>query len=148
MKRDERLRLLPALVVLLSSVVGVSACSTSASSASPVISWAPTKDADIPAPTTEARSSGVPVLATAAWGGPGQLRIVTWGSSGCPELPDSVSGTAHTITVKTKALNPSGGGCTGDAAAATSVVAEPTNVDSESPVTVLIGTTKVTLAAR
>lgn len=105
--------LFPATVAMLTCLLTASACSQSSTSASPVISWTTEMAAEIPVPTTEAGASAL--LVTAAWGGPGQLRIVTWGSSGCPELPDSVHGTAHTITVTTKALNPSGGGCTGDA---------------------------------
>ncbi len=146
MNRRKVDELVPPTVAMLIGLLAASACSQSATSASPVISWTTELAADIPVPTTDAGASAL--LVTAAWGGPGQLRIVTWGSSGCPELPDSVSGTGHTMTVTTKALNPSGGGCTGDAAAATSTVAVPAEVDPTRSVAITINGTTITLPGR
>ena len=138
--------LFPATVAMLTCLLTAGACSQSSTSASPVISWTTELAADIPVPTTEDGASAL--LVTAAWGEPGQLRIVTWGSSGCPELPDSVRGTAHAIIVTTQALNPSGGGCTGDASAATSTVAVPAEVDPTRSVAITINGTTITLPGR
>ena len=116
---------------------------------SAVITWTAGKPADIPVPTTDVVNPGRgPLLVTAAWGGPGQLRIVTWASSGCPALPESVTATAHTITVTTKEFNPSGDGCTADAAPATAVVTVPAIVDQTAPTTVTINATTLTLPGR
>ncbi len=138
--------------VLIGCVVGAGGCSgASGGSAapSPVITWTAAKAADIAEPTTDAVDYGDgPVRVTAAWGAPSQLRIVTWASSGCPQLPDSVTGTAHTITVTTKAFNPSGDGCTADAAPATAVVGVPAVVDQSAATTLTINATTLTLPGR
>jgi len=116
---------------------------------SAVITWTAAKPADIPEPTADAVTpADGPVRVTAAWGSPGQLRIVTWASFGCPELPDSVTATAHTIIVTTKAFNPNGDGCTADASPATSVVTVPAIVDQTAPITVTINATTLTLPGR
>jgi hypothetical protein len=67
------------------------------------------------------------------------MAVVTWGSSGCPLLPDrldEVGGNALTVTVK--ADIPGMGACTTDAAPTTSVIEVPAALDLSAQVTVTI----------
>src|ERR1039457_3430563 len=73
------------------------------------------------------------------WVGVGRMAVVTWGSSGCPLLPDRldvVGGNALTVTVK--ADIPGMGACTTDAAPTTSVIEVPAALDLSAQVTVTI----------
>lgn len=140
------------VVALIGCVVTTGGCDVgpgASAAPSPVITWTSGKPTDIPEPTADAVDhAGGPVRITAAWGAPGQLRIVTWASSGCPQLPDSVRGTAHTITVTTKEFNPSGDGCTADAAPATAVVGVPSVVDQGAATTLKVNATTLVLPGR
>jgi hypothetical protein len=86
----------------------------------------------------------------AAWGPPGQLLIVTYGSGSCPRLPNVVTGTGpHTVTITTVTyLSSTRPSCTADLGPTTSVVREPANLDETRPVTITIDGTRVGLAAR
>ena len=86
----------------------------------------------------------------AAWGPPGQLLIVTYGSGSCPRLPNVVTGTGpHMVTVTTVTyLSSTRPSCTADLSPTTSVVREPANLDETRPVTISVDGTRVGLAAR
>lgn len=102
--------------------------------------------------TISTASSGSPVSSgdRAAWGPPGQLLIVTYGSGSCPRLPNVVTGTGpHMVTVTTVTyLSSTRPSCTADLSPTTSVVREPANLDETRPVTISVDGTRVGLAAR
>lgn len=84
----------------------------------------------------------------AAWGEPGTLLVVTWGSSRCPQLPSTVEAPdAHTVVVRTEPYFP-GGPCTRDMVPTTAVVAEPDGLDGSSPVTVTVDDAETQLEPR
>lgn len=71
----------------------------------------------------------------AVWGDDGELLVVTWGSSRCPQLPVSVEVESGVLVVTTAMYLP-GGPCTRDMVPTTSVVAVPDGVDPSGPVLV------------
>jgi hypothetical protein len=74
----------------------------------------------------------------AMWLGRGQLAVVTWGSSGCPGLPDRLDVPSPDQLTVTVQQNPPDGSCTADLAATTSVVKVPATLVLGAPVTVTI----------
>ena len=85
----------------------------------------------------------------AAWGQQAdQLRITTWGSSGCPSLPDVVERTGNRIEVTTVEYNPHGDGCNADASPTTSVIKVPAGIDRSTDVTVVVDGTELLVTRR
>ena len=74
----------------------------------------------------------------AMWVGRGQLAMVTWGSSGCPGLPDRLDVASNNQLTVTVQQNPPSGPCTADLAATTSVIKVPAALDLAAQVTVTI----------
>lgn len=93
---------------------------------------------------------GSTTAAAAGWGDPGQLLIMTEGSSGCPALPDVVTAPdTHTVVVTTRVwVPPPNDACSADLAPTTATVAIPSTIDDAAPVTVRIDSTEVHLAPR
>lgn len=74
----------------------------------------------------------------ASWGDPGNLLVVTYGSSRCPQLPVSVDLEGpHTVLVRTEMYLP-GGPCTRDRVPTTAVVAVPDGLDESATVVVRV----------
>lgn len=65
----------------------------------------------------------------AVWGDPGELLVVTWGSSRCPQLPATVEVATPTAVAITTTLYLPGGPCTRDYVPTTSVLAAPEGLD-------------------
>ncbi len=114
---------------------------------SAVLSWAPGVPDDLArvgvamSPTAKG-----PAQVAAGWDSqPGRLRVTTWGSSGCPNLPDVVEAQDGRIEVTTVEYHPQGGGCTADASPTTSVARVPPGVDTPSRVTVVIDGTALVI---
>ncbi len=94
-----------------------------------------------PGPTPTATDSYV------AWGDKGQLLVVTFGSSGCPKFPTTVTaaaGNALTVTTAAASDRP----CTMDFSPTTSTVAVPTGIDDTQNVQVALDGQESTLLPR
>lgn len=75
----------------------------------------------------------------AVWGAAGQMKVSTWGSSGCPDLPTRLDVPAsNVLRVTVKSYNPSGGPCLTDLAPTTSILRVPAAIDAAQGVTVSV----------
>jgi hypothetical protein len=83
---------------------------------------------------------GTQLTDTVVWGTPGEMAVVTYGSSGCPKLPirlDTPATSAITLTLSSG--DPENGStCTTDYAPTTSLIVAPATVDEGQQVTVTI----------
>jgi hypothetical protein len=70
----------------------------------------------------------------------GHLEVVTWGSSGCPRLPDRLlTPTAVAVSISmSNGAAPAGSSCTADLAPTTSLIQIPGTVDLGQTITVTI----------
>jgi len=75
---------------------------------------------------------------TVVWGAPGQMDVVSFGSSGCPKLPIRLDATAPNVFTVTLSNGEPGGACTADLAGTTSVIRAPSTIDPTRPVYVTI----------
>jgi hypothetical protein len=67
------------------------------------------------------------------------MAVVTWGSTGCPDLPTQLAAPAtNRLTVTAKPYDPSGASCVTDLGPTTSVIRIPSTVSSTEDVTVTI----------
>ena len=112
-----------------------------------VLSWAPGVPDDLArAGVATSPTANGPAQVAAGWDSqPGRLRVTTWGSSGCPNLPDVVEAQDGRIEITTVEYHPQGGGCTADASPTTSVVRVPPGTDPPSRVTVVIDGTALVI---
>ena len=75
----------------------------------------------------------------AGFAGAGRMAIVTWGSSGCPGLPDRLDvPTSSQLTVTVKADLPAMASCPADLAPTTSVIQVPSTLSRTGQVSVTI----------
>ena len=70
----------------------------------------------------------------------GHLEVVTWGSSGCPRLPDRLdTPTADALSISmSNGAAPPGSSCTADLAPTTSLIQIPGTLDLEQTITVTL----------
>ncbi len=90
----------------------------------------------------------LPVSRTPGWGSPGQLLLVTYGSSRCPKLPTAVTKTAGNGIAITTQVSTGTGPCTMDFAPTTVTLTVSQGIDDKAPVQITIDGSESTLLPR
>jgi len=104
---------------------------------------------DIPVALRPSPGSMLDTAPRAAWGAPGRLVVVIWGSGSCPSLPAHVSAKgAHRIVISTVDYQGGGDACTADLRPTASIVAVPEGIDERHDVDVVIDKTTLRLGPR
>jgi hypothetical protein len=152
------------------TVVVLAACSTatdSSPSIAPALSTTPTASIGGAPPTASTPSPDYTILASspstprvcigkigalgrvcAGWGTPGQLIVVRFGSSSCPDVAKSATLEAsQTVTVKT-GMAYGGPTCTADYSETVSAIGLPAGIDPAKPMIVVVDGVKIPLPAR
>lgn len=132
------MRLKGAAIGLVLSCSVLTSCSSSHQAAGSLVTYS-----EGPAPghtlvlSTEA---GLPPPEV-SWAAPGLMYLTTWGSSGCPRLPKSITRSGmDEVIVTTHVVNqtPGSNACAADLVADTSTVRLPPGVDRTSPLSIKV----------
>ncbi len=122
---------LRATALILGAILG---CIVAGCGAPPLPSWLVRYYNGIP----PAASAGKP-RDDALWTTSGEMAVITWGSTGCPDLPTQLAVPAsNRLTVTAKPYDPSGAACIADDGPTTSVIKVPSALSSTEDVTVTI----------